>query len=170
MGHPLLRLKAAPLSLEEILSEETKSLIQDMESTMKESEGIGIAAPQIGVSKQVALVGIEKENSRYPNIPEYNLITIINPGIKVLDKKLQGHWEGCLSVPGLRGFVERPRKVKVTFQNIKGEACSIIAEDFMAAVFQHEIDHLFGKLYVDRIKNSKKLSYIEEFEEFIDSC
>ncbi len=167
MGHPILRLKAAPLGREEILSQETQQLFQDMLDTMKAEEGIGIAAPQIGVSKQVALIGIAKDNSRYPEAPEYDLLFVINPVIKVLDEQREGYWEGCLSVPGLRGFVERPRKIQVDFDDAEGESRSLVAEGFMATVFQHEIDHLAGTLYIDKVTDPTKLSYLEEFAEYL---
>jgi peptide deformylase len=83
-----------------------------------------------------------------------------------LDKKVQGYWEGCLSVPGLRGLVERPRKIRVDFFNENAEEVSIELEGFLSTVFQHEIDHLFGKLYVDRIKDIQKFSYTEEYDKY----
>tara|TARA_R110002072_G_scaffold1989_2_gene16348 strand:+ start:67355 stop:67936 length:582 start_codon:yes stop_codon:yes gene_type:complete len=167
MGHPTLREVAKEMSVEEIKSDETKQLIKDMMDTMEEEQGIGIAAPQINVSKQATIIGIPNDNERYPDAPEYDLIIVFNPKVTVLDEELQGFWEGCLSVPGLRGFVKRPRKVKVNFLDIEGNPQEIIAEDFIATVFQHEIDHLFGTLYVDRVED-KMLSYNEELEEFVE--
>lgn len=165
MGHPTLRIKAQPLTKSEITDQATKELVQDMFDTMQAENGIGIAAPQIGPSKQVAIVGIPSESSRYPDAEETDLIVVINPTITVLDETLQGCWEGCLSVPGLRGFVERPRCVQIDFTDLNGEQHSIVAEDFLATVFQHELDHLEGILYVDRIKDTTKLCYNEEFVE-----
>ncbi|MBK22470.1 MAG: peptide deformylase [Halobacteriovorax sp.] len=166
MGHPVLRQTAAPLTDEEIGSPETKELVQDLLDTMAAEDGIGIAAPQIGISKQVALVGVPEDSERYPDAEETPLYVVINPKIKFLDETPQGFWEGCLSVPGLRGYVERPRKIQVDFKNLEGEEQTLVLEDFDATVFQHELDHLFGVLYVDRIKDSKQLMYTEEFVEF----
>ncbi len=166
MGHPVLRQTAAPLTDEEILSPETKELVQDLLDTMAAEDGIGIAAPQIGISKQVALVGVPEDSERYPDANETPLYVVINPKIKFLDETPQGFWEGCLSVPGLRGYVERPSKIQVDFKNLDGKEQSLVLEDFDATVFQHELDHLFGVLYVDRIKDSKQLMYTEEFAEF----
>ena len=166
MGHPVLRETAKTLSDEEILSTETKLLVQDMLDTMEAEDGIGIAAPQIGVSKQIALVGVPADSERYPESEESPLYVVINPTIKVIDETPQGFWEGCLSVPGLRGYVERPRKVQVDFKNLEGKSESLVLEEFPATVFQHELDHLFGVLYVDRIKDSKELMFTEEFMEF----
>ena len=87
---------------------------------------------------------------------------IFNPKLEVLDEKKQGFWEGCLSVPGLRGYVERPRKLKINYLNEKAEEKEVIVEDFLATVFQHELDHLFGFLYVDRLKSVKDLIFENE--------
>jgi len=167
MGNPVLRKEAEELTPEEIKSEETKELLQDMFDTMKEEQGIGIAAPQIGVSKKVALIAVPNDSERYPEAEESPVLFIFNPKITVIDDQLQGFWEGCLSVPGLRGFVERPRKVQIDFLDINAEPQSIVVEDFLATVFQHELDHLFGKLYIDRITDMTKLSYNEEFSKFV---
>lgn len=164
MGHPLLRELAKPLSKEEILH--SSELIQDLFDTMAEEKGIGIAAPQIGVSLQVAIIALPKENPRYPEIEESDTYIIFNPEITILDETSQGYWEGCLSVPGLRGFVERPRKIRLDYLDQEAQAHQIELEGFLATVFQHELDHLFGILYVDRITDKSKLSFIEEFVQF----
>jgi peptide deformylase len=166
MGNPILRGSIDLVTQDEIKSGEIASLLQDMQETMAQEQGIGIAAPQIGVNKQVAIIGIPEENPRYPEAPEYKLIAVINPKIKVLDETLQGFWEGCLSVPGLRGYVERPRKIEVSYLDLKGEARTIVAEDFIATVFQHEIDHLNGILYVDRITDKTRFCFQEEFDKY----
>jgi peptide deformylase len=133
---------------------------------MKHYGGIGIAAPQIGIQRQIALIELIGFN-RYGEEVNLPLTTFINPRIEFLTGDLQGFWEGCLSVPGLRGFVERPKKIRVSYMNEKGEDKQIIAEGFLATVLQHELDHLDGVLYVDKVKDPKLLSYQEEFEEFI---
>ncbi|WP_127715016.1 peptide deformylase [Halobacteriovorax sp. HLS] len=166
MGNPILRMPATQLSNQEILSKETISLLKDMYDTMVDCGGIGIAAPQVGVSKQVAIIKIPKDSSRYPQTTESSLFTIFNPKIEVLDETKQGFWEGCLSVPGLRGYVERPSKIKVIFQDEQANEKEIVLEGFLATVFQHELDHLFGLLYVDRIKDMSKLTFESEFEQF----
>lgn len=175
MGHPTLRVKAEPIPVEELKSKDFKDLIADMLETMEEEEGIGIAAPQIGVSKQVAIVGVPKENPRYPDLPEdeepevdFDILVVINPTITVLDDTPSGFWEGCLSVPGLRGYVERPSKIKVDYTDIHGEKQVIEASGFAATVFQHELDHLDGVLYVDRVEDKTKLAFMDEYMEFHD--
>ena len=166
MGNPTLRQGAIPLTKEEILSEETKDLIEEMREVMKEAEGIGLAAPQIGISKHLAIIEIPQDSERYPDSEETRLLIFINPQIKVLDEVKQGFWEGCLSVPGLRGFVERPRKIQIDYLNENAEEVSIVAEDFLATVFQHEIDHLNGILYIDKMTDTTKLSYNEEYVKY----
>ncbi len=111
MGNPLLREKASEFSKEEILHEDTNELLVDMWETLDFAGGIGLAAPQIGVSKQLAVIKLSEDSDRYPDMETTDPYVIFNPKITVLDKELQGFWEGCLSVPGLRGYVERPRKV-----------------------------------------------------------
>lgn len=166
MGHPTLRKVAEPVAHSEIGSPEFQELLQDMYDTMKKEGGIGIAAPQINISKQVALIELPANSERYGTLASSPLYTIINPTLTVRDSLLQGFWEGCLSVPGLRGFVERPRVVQIDYTDEFGEKKQIIVEDFLATVFQHELDHLFGKLYIDRITDTTKISYLEEFAEF----
>jgi len=167
MGHPILRQKARALQKSEIKSPAFKKLIKDMIETMHKEEGIGIAAPQLGESLRVSVIEFNEDSERYPNMGANGLVVFVNPVIKVLDSKPQGFWEGCLSVPGLRGFVERPRKVEVTYLDEKGEEHTMIAEDFLATVVQHEFDHLDGVLYVDRIQDTKQLAYIDEYQEHI---
>ena len=162
MGNPLLREPALPFESEEITSDETNELIQSMWDTMEEYGGIGLAAPQIGVSKQVAVIRIEEDNERYTEAEEFEEIVIFNAKITFLDETLQGFWEGCLSVPGLRGVVFRPRKVQIDYLDESAKEKSIIAEDFLATVFQHELDHLFGKLFIDRIEDISTLSFEDE--------
>ena len=166
MGHPTLRKTAELVSLNELHTQEFTDLLNDLYDTMKAEGGIGIAAPQINVSKQVTLIELPANSERYGTLNSSPLFTIINPVITILDQELQGFWEGCLSVPGLRGFVERPKKVQIDYINELGEKKQFIAEDFLATVFQHELDHLFGKIYIDRITDTTKISYLEEFSEF----
>lgn len=166
MGHPTLRQIAELVDVLEIGTPEFNELLVDLYDTMKVEGGIGIAAPQINISKQVTLIELPANSERYGTLNSSPLFTIINPVITFVDNNLQGFWEGCLSVPGLRGFVERPRAIQVDYINEFGEKKQIIADDFLATVFQHELDHLFGKLYIDRITDMSKLSYIEEFTQF----
>ena len=162
MGNPLLRLEAKPFTLEEILSEETEILLRDMWDSLEEAGGIGLAAPQIGISKQLAVIKLSEESDRYPDMETTEPYVIFNPQITVLDKEVQGFWEGCLSVPGLRGYVERPRKVRIDYLDENADERTIEVEDFLATVFQHELDHLIGMLYVDRMEDVSTLMYEDE--------
>lgn len=163
MGHPTLRKKAKLVTDDEFNSKDLTALIQDLKDTMHQQEGIGIAAPQIDVSKQVCLICLPEESRRYDTKGlSHELYIVINPKIKVLDNTLgEGIWEGCLSVPGLRGFVRRPKKINVSYQTETGESKQLLLKDMMAIVFQHEIDHLQGKLFVDRLVDTKHLAFEE---------
>ena len=162
MGNPLLREEAKPFTFEEILSEDTEILLKDMWDSLEEAGGIGLAAPQIGISKQLAIIKLSEESDRYPDMETSEAYIIFNPKITVLDKEKQGFWEGCLSVPGLRGYVERPRKVKIDFLDENAKERTIEVEDFLATVFQHELEHLIGMLYVDRMEDVSSLMYEDE--------
>ena len=164
MGHPLLRQKSLPLAPEEVSSPETRQLLEDMLETMRANNGIGIAAPQIGVLKRVALIGIEEDSPRYENAPPYNLVTVINPIIHVLGQSRQRFEERCLSVPGLYGEVERPDHIRVDYLDAEGKQKTLEAQGLPATVFQHEIDHLNGILYVDRIEDMATFGFVEEHQ------
>ncbi len=165
MGHPVLRLKARELTREEILSSDTVKFVNDLLETMNEYGGIGIAAPQVHESLSLAIIDYQEddENPVPPTI-------IINPKITVLDEKTQGFWEGCLSVPEIRGLVYRPRKIQVDFLDLEAKPKTIIAEGFLATVFQHELDHLFGVLFVDRVEFSpgkSPIAFTEEYSRYL---
>jgi peptide deformylase len=166
MGNPVLRRKAAEISQDYIVSDEFSRLLCDLKDSMDHYGGIGIAAPQIGVELKVAIIELQGVN-RYGEEINLPLTVFINPRMSYLTDDRQGFWEGCLSAPGLRGYVERPKKIKVEYLNEKGEMKELTAEGFLATVLQHELDHLEGVLYVDRIKDPKLMAYQEEFEEFL---
>ncbi len=162
LGNPILRLTAKELTKEEILSSEIQELIPKMWDVMKNAGGIGLAAPQIGISIQLAVIKLESESERYDNLENSDEFVVFNPKLEVIDKQKQGFWEGCLSVPGLRGYVERPRKLKIKYLDECAIEKEIVVEDFLATVFQHELDHLFGYLYVDRLNSTKDLVFEDE--------
>ncbi len=166
LGHPVLRQVGRELTLGEIRSPEIQRLVQDMIETMEEYGGIGLAAPQVHESLQLAIIGYEDENARYPDHGKQPLTVVINPKITVLDPAEQAFWEGCLSIPELRGLVHRPCKIRVDFLDLQGLQRSIVAEDFLATVFQHELDHLQGKLFVDRIKDTTKFAFLDEYQKY----
>ncbi len=166
MGHPILRQKARELAPKELASPEIDRLIQDMVDTMHEYGGIGLAAPQIHEPLSLAIIEFGEDSARYPDMGSQPLSVFVNPKITVIDPKEQGYWEGCLSVPKLRGFVERPRKIQVDYLDRSGASRKIVAEGFLATVFQHELDHLDGTLFIDRIKDRTKLAFMEEYRRY----
>jgi peptide deformylase len=164
MGHPLLREKARPLEPDEIGSDKIKRLVADMVDTLHDYGGIGLAAPQIAESVRLAIIEIPGGPTRYGELSAMPLGVFINPVIEILDPTPAGTWEGCLSVPGLRGFVERPQHVRIRFTTESGEEGGMELRGFAATVFQHEFDHLDGTLYVDRIKDMRLLAFENEYE------
>lgn len=167
MGHPTLRRAATAVAPEQIGTDELHLLVEDMIDTLHDYGGIGLAAPQIDVPLRLAIVEMSGGPSRYGEIPALPLTVFVNPTIEVLDPATAGYWEGCLSVPGLRGFVERPQHIRVKALDLEGHPRQFELRGFPATVFQHEFDHLDGRLYIDRITDTRKLVFEEEFERYI---
>lgn len=167
MGHPILRQVARPLSLGELGTARLGALIGDMIDTLHDYGGIGLAAPQIGEPIRLAIIEIAGGPTRYGEIPPMPLTVFVNPEIEIIDPAARGYWEGCLSIPGLRGYVERPQHVAVEFTNLQGERQRFELEGFLATVFQHEFDHLDGKLYIDRLADPKLLAFDTEYERYL---
>ena len=136
-------------------------LIQDMQDTMQDRNGIGIAAPQIGCNLRVVIFGFDK-NERYPNEAPVPFTILINPIIQPLSNDMTDGWEGCLSVPGLRGIVPRYQIIQYDGFDVNGHPISRIAENFHARLVQHECDHLDGILFPQRIKNMRYFGFSEE--------
>ena len=162
MGHQLLRQVAAPLPETAFGSAALMALITDMVDTLAEAGGIGLAAPQIGVSVRVAILQFRGGPTRYGHLEPMPLSVFVNPTISVLDPSTAGYWEGCLSVPGLRGLVERPQSIRVQARDPEGNPIDLIRSGFPATAFQHEFDHLDGVLYVDRLSDSRQLVFESE--------
>jgi len=116
---------------------------------------------------RLAIVEIPGGASRYGEIPAMPLTVFVNPTIEVIDSAARGYWEGCLSVPGLRGFVERPQHVRIRYTTLEAQTATIELTGFLATVFQHEFDHLDGKLYLDRIADTRLLAFEEEFTRYL---
>jgi peptide deformylase len=167
MGHPLLRQVARPLAPAELGGEDLQRLIGDMVDTLHDYGGIGLAAPQIGEAVRVAVIEIAGGPTRYGELETVPLTVFVNPVIEILDPATRGYWEGCLSVPGLRGFVERPQHVRVRYTSVDGTACEVELRGFLATVFQHEFDHLDGQLFVDRLADTRLLAFEREFERYV---
>ena len=137
-----------------------KALIQDMHDTMEAEDGAGLAAPQIGVGLQVVIFGVEK-NARYPDAEDVPYTVLINPVVKPLTKETEEDWEGCLSVPGMRGMVPRFSKIDYQGYDQYGNSINRNVDGFHARVVQHECDHLQGILYPMRITNFRTFGFTE---------
>jgi peptide deformylase len=159
MGHPVLRQRAKPVQA--FGTQELRELVADMTETMKAKNGAGLAAPQIGVSQRVVIFGVDS-NPRYPEAEAVPFTVLVNPKLVMLTREIEEDWEGCLSVPGLRGVVPRYTKLRYTGFDAEGNAIERVAEGFHARVVQHECDHLDGILYPQRMTDLGKLGFIEE--------
>jgi peptide deformylase len=158
MGHPLLREKAKPV---ETGTAELRALVADMKETMAAKDGAGLAAPQIGVSQRVVIFGVSK-NPRYPDAEEVPFTVLVNPKLTMLTREVESDWEGCLSVPGMRGVVPRYTKLRYTGTDEEGNPIDRVAEGFHARVVQHECDHLDGILYPQRMQDMSTFGFTKE--------
>jgi peptide deformylase len=165
LGHPILRQIAAPVSPEAIGSPEIQRLIDDMLETMEEYDGAGLAAPQVHESRRIVIYGV-RSNPRYPNADDVPLTVLVDPKITPAAQEAVEDWEGCLSVPDLRGQVPRWTRVKVEAYGRDGRPLRFTADGFHARVVQHECDHLDGKVYLDRMRSMETLSFLPEFQRY----
>lgn len=159
MGDPRLLRQAQPVT--DFDSDALHLLITDMLDTMRAANGAGLAAPQIGVDLQLVIFGSNDRNPRYPDRPVVPPTVLINPVITPLGEAEEEDWEGCLSVPGLRGLVPRWSLIRYTGFDQYGDAIDRTVEGFHARVVQHECDHLWGKLYPMRMRDFSKFGYTE---------
>ena len=158
MGHPVLRERAKPV---EDFGPPLQQLLQDMKDTMAAKNGAGLAAPQIGVSRRVVIFGVQA-NPRYPDAEEVPFTVLVNPKITMLTREVEEGWEGCLSVPGMRGVVPRYVRLKYSGLDENGQPFEREAEGFHARVVQHEVDHLDGILYPMRMTDMSRFGFNEE--------
>ena len=165
LGNPVLRKVAANVSQRELRSAPMQKFIDDMIETMKEYDGVGLAADQVHESKQVAVLEVA-DNPRYPSKPNMPLTVLVNPRITPLSDEVEEDWEGCLSVPELRGKVPRYKRIRVEAWDRNGKPLDFVADDFHARVIQHEYDHLNGKVYLDRMRDLSTLAFLQEFARY----
>ena len=158
MGNPDLLKVSEPVDFEK---DDLKTLIEDMKETMKANDGAGLAAPQIGVFKRLVIFGFDT-NDRYPEADSVPFTVLINPTITPLSDEKENGWEGCLSVPGLRGVVPRFTHIKYEGYDGEGNKLEREVEDFHARVVQHECDHLDGILYPMKIEDYRYFGFHEE--------
>jgi peptide deformylase len=165
MGHPVLRAKARPLEKAEIRSGVIQQLIDDMLDTMAEYHGVGLAAPQVheGVRLFVAALDTGDDDEEEEN---GEAIAIINPEITIVGSDVVEDWEGCLSIPDIRGRVPRAREIKVRGFDRTGARLEVNAHDFPARVIQHETDHLDGVLFFDRMTSLASMTFLEEYSRY----
>jgi peptide deformylase len=163
MGHPVLRAKTRPVEKAEIKSQSLQKLIDDMIETMAEYHGVGLAAPQVHerVRLFVALLDPAADDDQPPEPT-----AIINPDIAVVGSDIVEDWEGCLSVPDIRGRVPRAREIRVRAFDRRGDRIELRAENFTARVIQHEADHLDGVLFLDRMRSFETLTYLDEYSRY----
>ena len=159
MGHPVLRERSKPV--EAFGTPELHALLEDMKDTMAAKSGAGLAAPQIGVGQRVVIFGVD-HNPRYPDAEPVAFTVLVNPKIVLLTREIEEDWEGCLSVPGMRGVVPRYTKLRYTGFDIDGNPIERVAEGFHARVVQHECDHLDGILYPQRMSDMSRFGFNEE--------
>lgn len=160
MGDPLLLRNAIPIQINQITSTEIQTLIDDMLETMYSQNGAGLAAPQLGVNKQIVVFGFEK-NLRYPDAEPIEQTILINPTITIIDHQEEEDWEGCLSVPGIRAKVPRFKQLRYQGYDRTGKPIDRIVEGFHARVVQHECDHLLGTLFPMRVKDFSNFGFTE---------
>jgi len=165
LGHPVLRQVAEPVPPDAIPTPAIQQFIDDMIETMHEYDGAGLAAPQVHVSKQIVIMEVEP-NPRRPNAPSIPLTVYINPEITPLTEEMEEDWEGCLSVPGLRGRVPRYTKIRLCAYDRQANRIDIAVQGFHARVIQHECDHVQGKVYLDRMRSMESLTFVEEWMKY----
>jgi peptide deformylase len=165
LGHPVLRQPADPVRVEDIRTPEIQRLIDDMVETMREYNGAGLAANQVHVLKQICVIEV-KDNPRYPEAESVALTVLINPVVTPLTTEMEEGWEGCLSVPDMRGVVPRHTAVRLEAYDREGNRIDVVAKEFFARVIQHETDHLRGVVYVDRMKDLSTLTHLAEWNKY----
>jgi peptide deformylase len=170
MGHPVLRAKARAIDKPEIRGAAMQKLIDDMIETMHEYHGVGLAAPQIHESVRLFVAALDRpsrdDGDAESDETEADPIAIINPEITVVGNDVVEDWEGCLSIPDIRGRVPRAREIKVRGYDRNGERLELRAQGFAARVIQHETDHLDGVLFFDRMKAFDSLTFLDEYSRY----
>lgn len=166
LGVSLIREKSALVEL--IKQKEIQNLIDDMIATVKEVNGVGIAAPQVYRSLRIFILA-SHPNPRYPKAPRMKPQAVINPEIIAKSDEIDKNWEGCLSIPGIRGLIPRYEKIKVKYYTRKGKLIEKELTDFIARIFQHEYDHLEGKVFLDHLESTADIISEKEYQKIITS-
>ena len=167
MGHPVLRAKARPLEKAELRSAAFQKLVDDMIDTMAEYHGVGLAAPQVHESLRLFVATIDqRDGDDDDEAPPPEPIALINPEIIIVGTDVVDDWEGCLSIPDIRGRVPRAREINVRALDRKGDRIELHAHDFPARVIQHETEHLDGVLFFDRMRSLESLTFLDEYARY----
>jgi peptide deformylase len=168
MGHPVLRSKAKPVPPAEIRSARIQRLIDDMFETMREYSGIGLAGPQVHEGARIFVAGIRDAEGPAEELSgeDMPLVAIVNPQITMIGERVEEGWEGCLSIPDIRGLVPRAHDITVDAFDRKGHSIQFTARGLPARVIQHETDHLDGVLFVDRMRSFETLTFMEEYQRY----
>ncbi|HEX9187774.1 MAG TPA: peptide deformylase [Vicinamibacteria bacterium] len=165
IAHPVLRSPGKPVPKEAFRDRLFQKLVDDMRETMYEYEGVGLAAPQVHEALRLAVIEVPGSDERAR--AEVPFLVLVNPVVTPLDDERENGWEGCLSIPDLRGVVPRWKRLKLEAQDRDGKAYTLEAQDFFARVVQHECDHLDGNVYLDRMQGMRSLTFIKEFEDHV---
>lgn len=168
LGHPVLRKKAEPVSKDDIQSPRIQQLIDDMFDTMHEYGGIGLAAPQVHSGLRVFVAGVRNADIVTPMSDDTDMpfMTVINPEVLPVTKEIVSDWEGCLSIPDIRGQVPRPDAIRLRAFDRTGQKYELVAKGLPARVIQHETDHLDGIIFFDRMKSLETLAFMDEFRRY----
>jgi peptide deformylase len=164
IGHPVVRTAAGPVPEGDVASADFQRLVDEMIVTMHEYEGVGLAAPQVHVPLRVAVIEVPASDERGPAVP---LTVLVNPVVTPRGDERRPGWEGCLSIPGLRGVVPRFDRVRLEALDRHGRPYAAEAAGFFARVIQHECDHLDGKVYLDRMEDLRTLSFLRELHRHV---
>ena len=170
MGHPVLRARAKALDRRDVRSAPVQQLIDDLVDTMHEYHGVGLAAPQVHESLRIFVAGVDPraadDDEPAAERAATEPLVLVNPELTIVDPELVEDWEGCLSIPDIRGRVPRARGISVRALDRNGERIEFLARDFAARVLQHEYDHLDGVLFFDRMKAFESLTFLDEYARF----
>ncbi len=167
LGDPVLRQQAKKVG--DVNDPVMLAIIEDMLFTLSASNGVGLAAPQVSKSLAIVIVA-SRPSKRYPLAPEMQPVVMLNPDFKQLSEQVHKDWEGCLSIPGIRALVPRYIKIKIRYTDCQGCQQELIAEDFIARIFQHEYDHLQGLVYLDRVEDNRDIIAETEFQKLMSQA
>ncbi len=165
LGDQVLRLQAE--AVVDVHDADIVRIIESMQTTLAATSGVGIAAPQISESKRIIIMA-SRPTPRYPSAPLMEPTVMINPGFEILSETREKDWEGCLSIPGIRALVPRYREIKIRYTDQQGGSVETRLSGFVARIFQHEVDHLEGKTYLDRVESNTDIFAESEFVKLVN--